>query len=67
MNLFEWIQLSVEDFPEEEHRKPSAINGLILLILIVDDDRLKRIASSYLRDANIPSINAIVDEHFVDV
>ncbi|GJJ78310.1 hypothetical protein EMPS_10669 [Entomortierella parvispora] len=65
MTLFEWISMPTGGFPKEEDcRTPIDVNGLVLRMLIIDDIREKKICTKFLRNINIPSINAILDEHF---
>lgn len=67
LGLFESLKLTVQDFPDREHKEPIVLNSLVLLMFITNDRRLKKITSSYLRNTDIHCITALLDKYFPDV
>lgn len=67
ISLFQCIKLTTEDFPTVNQREPVLVNGLVLLMFITSDERLKRITSMYLRNAKIQQTTALLDRHFPDI
>ncbi|KAF9274468.1 hypothetical protein BGZ68_000650 [Mortierella alpina] len=64
LGLHDVLTLNVETFVDCEYREPIILNSLVLLMFVTDDYHLKELTSKYLRNANVPSITAILDTHF---
>ncbi|GJJ73174.1 beta-mannosidase [Entomortierella parvispora] len=60
--LFEVLKLDVQTFPSQQRKEPIVINSVLLLMFVTDDGRLKELAARYLKDANIPSVNTVLDK-----
>ncbi|CAO3568616.1 unnamed protein product [Mortierella alpina] len=62
--LYDVLNMKVENFLDDKYDEPIILNSLVLLALVTEDQRLKELTLKYLRNLNIPSITAILDNYF---